>query len=52
MWLSTQRQAYRGNSNYHITPERIALLNELGMDWKEQGNRRGAERSEEGKQNE
>lgn len=52
MWLSTQRQAYRGNPNYHITPERIALLNELGMDWKEQGNRRGAERSEEGKQNE
>lgn len=48
----TQQAGLPGNSNYHITPERIALLNELGMDWKEQGNRRGAERSEEGKQNE
>lgn len=35
MWLSTQRQAYRGNPNYHITEERIVLLNQLGMDWKE-----------------
>lgn len=34
MWLSTQRQAYRGNPNYHITEERIALLNNLGMCWK------------------
>lgn len=40
MWLSTQRQAYRGNPNYHITEERIRLLNELGMDWNEKGNRR------------
>lgn len=35
MWLSTQRQAYRGNPNYHITKERIVLLNKLGMDWKD-----------------
>lgn len=34
MWLSTQRQAYRGNPNYKITEERIRLLEELGMDWK------------------
>lgn len=34
MWLSTQRQAYRGNPNYHITEERIVLLNKLGMEWK------------------
>lgn len=34
MWISTQRQAYRGNPNYHITEERIRLLNEIGMDWR------------------
>lgn len=34
MWLSTQRQAYRGNPNYSITEERINLLNELGIIWK------------------
>ncbi len=34
MWLATQRQAYRGNPNYHMTQERIRLLNEIGMDWR------------------
>ena len=33
MWISTQRQAYRGNPNYHITEERIQLLNEIDMEW-------------------
>ena len=36
MWLSTQRQAYRGNPNYAITEKRIFLLEKLGMDWKRQ----------------
>lgn len=33
MWLSTQRQAYRGNPNYSITKERIELLEALNMEW-------------------
>ena len=33
MWLNTQRQAYRGNPNYHITQKRIDLLNALNMRW-------------------
>lgn len=34
MWLSTQRQAKRGNPNYRFTKEREDLLNAIGMDWK------------------
>lgn len=33
MWLSSQRQAYRGNSNYAISSERIELLEALVIDW-------------------
>lgn len=40
MWLSTQRQAYRGNPNYSIKQNRIDKLNELSMDWKEENNTR------------
>lgn len=37
MWIGTQRQAYRGNPNYHITEKRVALLNEIGMLWNPDG---------------
>lgn len=40
MWLSTQRQAYRGNPNYSINQKRIEFLNTLGMKWKEENNTR------------
>lgn len=33
MWLSSQRQAMRGNPNFLMTPERKRLLDEIGMDW-------------------
>ena len=33
MWLSSQRQALRGNPNYRMTEERKRLLDEIGMDW-------------------
>ena len=31
IWLATQRQAYKGNSNYKITEEQIELLKQIGM---------------------
>ena len=33
MWLSSQRQAMRGNPNFLMTPERKALLDQIGMHW-------------------
>ena len=33
MWVSSQRQAYRGNPNFHMTARRKRLLDEIGMDW-------------------
>lgn len=33
MWLSSQRQAMRGNPNFLMTDERMDLLNEIGMEW-------------------
>lgn len=33
MWLSSQRQARRGNPNFLMTPEREQLLDEIGMRW-------------------
>lgn len=33
MWLSSQRQAARGNPNYRMTPERRQMLDDIEMDW-------------------
>lgn len=33
MWLSSQRQDMRGNPNFLMTPERKALLDQIGMHW-------------------
>ena len=33
MWLSTQRQAYRGNPNYNMTEEKQGLLEAIEIDW-------------------
>lgn len=33
IWLSSQRQAMRGNPNFLMTPERKALLDQIGMHW-------------------
>ncbi len=32
-WLSTQRQAYKGNNCYKIIPDQIEKLENLGMKW-------------------
>ena len=34
MWISSQRQALRGNPNFLMTPERKRLLDNIGMQWK------------------
>lgn len=33
MWISSQRQANRGNPNYLMTPERKRLLDDINMNW-------------------
>lgn len=34
VWLSVQRERYSGKNKKALTEEQIALLNELGMEWK------------------
>ncbi len=33
MWLSSQRQAFHGNPNFLMTPERKRMLEDIGMQW-------------------
>lgn len=33
MWISSQRQAMRGNPNFLMTPERKRLMDAIGMKW-------------------
>lgn len=42
MWLSSQRQAMRGNPNFVMTEERKRLLDKIGMDWSLKFTRPGA----------